>query len=55
MGDMARGVRDRPERASLDDIAPVSLPLMPAYPVDARVGNVRNNDAGLLDEISLAA
>jgi putative SOS response-associated peptidase YedK len=29
--------------------------LMRAYPVDVRVGNVRNNDARLLDEISLAA
>ena len=29
--------------------------LMRAYPVGPRVGNVRNNDAALLDEISLAA
>jgi len=28
---------------------------MRANPVDVRVGNVRNNDAALLEEISLAA
>ena len=29
--------------------------LMRAYPVSVRVGNVRNNDAALLEEINLAA
>jgi hypothetical protein len=29
--------------------------LMHAYPVDWRVGNVRNNDPPLLDEIAVAA
>jgi hypothetical protein len=29
--------------------------LMRAYPVGSRVGNVRNNETALLDEISVAA
>ena len=36
-------------------LRPYPAGLMRAYPVDLRVGNVRNNDAALLDEISLAA
>src|SRR6266480_3936147 len=35
-------------------LRPYPAALMRAYPVDVRVGNVRNNDATLLDEISLA-
>jgi putative SOS response-associated peptidase YedK len=36
-------------------LRPYRAALMRAYPVDVRVGNVRNNDAALLHEISLAA
>ena len=36
-------------------LRPYPAALMRAYPVGTRVGNVRNNDAGLLDEISIAA
>ena len=36
-------------------LRPYPAALMRAYPVDVRVGNFRNNDAALLDEISLAA
>ena len=36
-------------------LRPYSATLMRAYPVEARVGNVRGNDASLLDEISIAA
>src|SRR5437660_4121851 len=36
-------------------LRPYLAGLMRAYPVGVRVGNVRNNDAALLDEISLAA
>jgi len=36
-------------------LRPYPAGLMRAYPVGAAVGNVRNNDAALLDEISLAA
>jgi putative SOS response-associated peptidase YedK len=36
-------------------LRPYPADLMRAYPVGVRVGNVRNNDAALLDEISLAA
>jgi putative SOS response-associated peptidase YedK len=36
-------------------LRPYPAGLMRAYPVGVRVGNVRNNDAALLDEISLAA
>ena len=36
-------------------LRPYAAGLMRAYPVGVRVGNVRNNDAALLDEISLAA
>jgi putative SOS response-associated peptidase YedK len=36
-------------------LRPYPAELMRAYPIGARVGNVRNNDAALLDEISLAA
>jgi hypothetical protein len=46
------------ERASLQGwmvLRPYPAGLMRAYPVKVRVGNVRNNDAALLDEISLAA
>jgi len=36
-------------------LRPYSADLMRVYPVGPRVGNVRNNDADLLDEISVAA
>jgi putative SOS response-associated peptidase YedK len=36
-------------------LRPYAAALMRAYPVGSRVGNVRNNDATLLDEISIAA
>jgi putative SOS response-associated peptidase YedK len=36
-------------------LRPYPATLMRAYPVGSRVGNVRNNDATLLDEISIAA
>jgi len=36
-------------------LRPYPAALIRAYPVGVRVGNVRNNDATLLDEISLAA
>ena len=36
-------------------LQPYPAGLMRAYPVDVRVGNVRNNDAALFDEISIAA
>jgi len=36
-------------------LRPYPAGFMRAYPVDLRVGNVQNNDAALLDEISLAA
>jgi putative SOS response-associated peptidase YedK len=36
-------------------LRPYPADLMRAYPVGPRVGNVRNNDADLLDEISVAA
>ena len=36
-------------------LRPYPAALMRANPVDVRVGNVRNNDAALLEEISLAA
>jgi putative SOS response-associated peptidase YedK len=36
-------------------LRPYPAGLMRAYPVGVRVGKVRNNDAALLDEISLAA
>jgi putative SOS response-associated peptidase YedK len=36
-------------------LRPYSAGLMRAYPVGPRVGNVRNKDAALLDEISIAA
>jgi hypothetical protein len=36
-------------------MSPASHRQRGAYPVKVRVGNVRNNDAALLDEISLAA
>jgi putative SOS response-associated peptidase YedK len=36
-------------------LRPYPAELMRAYPVGPRVGNVRNNDADLLDEISVAA
>jgi putative SOS response-associated peptidase YedK len=36
-------------------LRPYSADLMRAYPVGPRVGNVRNNDAALLNEISIAA
>jgi len=48
------------QEAALDELRwmilrPYPAALMRAYPVGQRVGNVRNNDAALLDEISLAA
>ena len=36
-------------------LRPYSAALTRAYPVAGRVGNVRNNDAALLDENSIAA
>src|SRR5438874_1454500 len=36
-------------------LLPYPADRMRAYPVGQRVGNVRNNDAGLLDEVSAAA
>jgi len=36
-------------------LRPYPAALIRAYPVGVRVGNVRNNDATVLDEISLAA
>jgi putative SOS response-associated peptidase YedK len=36
-------------------LRPFPAGLTRAYPVDVRVGNVRNNDAALFDEISIAA
>ena len=45
--------------ASQDELLRILRPfpshLMQAYRVDRRVGNVRNNDPGLLDEIAAAA
>jgi putative SOS response-associated peptidase YedK len=39
----------------LNMLRPYPARLMRAYPVDRRVGNVRNNDPGLLTEIADAA
>jgi hypothetical protein len=39
----------------VDDPSAVPAALVRAYLVGGRVGNVRNNDAALLDEISIAA
>jgi putative SOS response-associated peptidase YedK len=39
----------------LDLAQPYPPDLMRAYPVGIRVGNVRNNDAALLDPLVLAA
>ena len=36
-------------------LRPYTAGLMRAYPVGLRVGSVRNNDAALLEQISLAA
>jgi len=36
-------------------LRPYPAAQMRAYPVGVRVGNVRNNDAALLDETSIAA
>ena len=36
-------------------LRPYPAQRMRAYPVDARVGNVRNNDPALLDRVGLAA
>ena len=34
---------------------PTSADLMRAYPVNVRVGNVRNNDAALIEPVALAS
>ena len=36
-------------------LRPYAATLMPAYPVDMRVGNMRNNDPALLTDSSVAA
>ena len=36
-------------------LRPYPAERMRAYPVDARVGNVRNNDARLFDPVNIAA
>jgi putative SOS response-associated peptidase YedK len=36
-------------------LRPYRAERMRAYPVDARVGNVRNNDTGLFDPVNIAA
>ena len=53
----ARFKIERPAPAAADSwvMSPASHRQRRAYPVKVRVGNVRNNDAALLDEISLAA
>src|ERR1035441_3838751 len=41
--------RDEPERPPIDLLRPYDAGEMAAYPVDPRVGNVRNNEPGLCD------
>ena len=36
-------------------LRPYPAELMRSYPVDARVGNVRNNDPSLFDPVAIAA
>ena len=36
-------------------LRPYPAELMRCYPVDARVGNVRNNDPSLFDPVAIAA
>jgi len=53
----ARFKIERPAPAAADSwvMTPASHRQRGAYPVKVRVGNGRNNDAALLDEINLAA
>jgi hypothetical protein len=61
-GPPARGMRELAWREGgaiadqlLGILRPFPAKLMDAYPVNRRVGNVRNNDPALLDEIAVAA
>ena len=47
--------RDTTTDQLLAILRPFPTELMDAYPVDRRGGNFRNSDAGLLDEIAVAA
>ena len=49
------GERGEPGRAAVGDPAALPGRIDAGLSVDVRVGNVRNNDAAFLDEISLAA
>ena len=49
------GEREASADELLRMLRPYPAAQMRAYPVGVRVGNVRNNDAALLDETSIAA